>query len=794
MDTNSISSNKVTLNISTPQGKEIALNKGEVLQAQVQETGEDGLVTIVVKGKSIEAFTEVAVKPGQQLLLIVDGVRNGKTYLKVVTPELMGQIENVNITANLKDMGIAAREENVVLSRKLLQHNLPVNQSNLNELNRNVSSLGGVNARNLEIAAFALTRGITGKNALESLAQFLSAPGDTAKLIPVLDRLLKTLAVTNPNNELPNNAVSLNKDGSALTSQNEPSKLNGNFNQLTQALNSLINAEKVNQMTSLKNSLTVPAASGTGATTMDEIQAPASQSTTEKETQLTSAKNSTSPPTASGDSANPISAKEAPSNSSKAPELLITGSKPNVVLGNDTDPTAQTGQAWLDGDDVSSKPKLIPAGVSADNSEASIRAQTTVSNGDKLTNATVKGEAATGQSNSSNEKVLMEKPTGSGNESPKISARVDDSITNKPEPNLQAKNNSSAPLTNEGDHTEPAKNINQAGNPANKEIPLQDAPPASIKKVNAPADIKVNPELVLTDPETTTGTKVEEQISGTRSAATAPVSEEASLATPTLMVSDDEIIETLMGREALSTKKVVSAEPSLSRDSLKLEVLKLLDTVRSLMEIDPEAAPDKIAGKLQGAANSEKDIVRALSLLVDMAKNKDMAELIPELKDFAVSLEKLEKEISGQQVFNVSSRNAADNMSSFYYFAFPVKIDQEYSLCQLKINKDRRKSLKDVDKISFVVSLNTSKLGTVLFHINWQKVGNLQLQGVAQSQASCNYLNQNIEGLISGLEALGYRVKNLGVKVSKDPEDFSIRPVLQEVNEKLRPLGIDVTV
>lgn len=773
MNTNSISSNKVTLKISTPQGKEMALNKGEVLQAQVQELGDDGLVTIVVKGKPIEAYTEVAVKPGQQLLLMVDDVKNGKTYLKVVTPEMMGKIENTNISANLLDMGIAAREENIVLSRKLLQHNLPVNQSNLNELNKNVSALGGMNARNLEIAAFALSRGITGKNALESLAQFLASPGDTAKLIPVIGRLLNALDAQNMNSLLEGNPNVMNKAGTVLASPVEQSRFNNQFSQLNQALSSLLNEETTNQITASKNSLSSSVVTGNGAAAIDESQASASKSTVQAGQQLIESKNSISSPVGGGSGSTPNSASAVPGNSSQASPSLNIDSQTNAAA----DKQVQSGAAGPDGEEASSSSKLTLSGTSAD----------------KLNSAAGKGEVPSGQNNTGNEKVPGNQPAGSGTNNSAINVKGSDSAGGTSDPNSLAKNNTSAPLP-DGTKAASARIQNQAGNTLSAESPQPEEATGSNNKANPSADIKVKPELVLSDTGITTGVKNEEQLTGTRILTNVAVSGDESQVAQTLITGDDEIVERLMGNEDTSAKKITGPESLLARETLKQELVKLLDIMRSLMEIDLKAAPEKIAGQLQGTNNSEKDIIRALSLLVEMAKNQDMVAKVPELKDFSLSLDKLEKEITGQQLFNVGSRNATDNMSSFYYFAFPVKIDQEYSLCQLKINKDGRKSLKDVDKLSFVVSLNTSKLGVVLFHINWQKIGNLQLQGVVQNQASCNYLNQNMGELVSKLEALGYQVKNMGVKVSSSAEEIRVRPVLQEVNEKLRPLGIDVTV
>lgn len=741
METNLISSNKITLNITTPQGAEVSLNKGEVLQAQVQEVGEDGSVTILVKGKPIEAFTEVAVKPGQQLMLIVDDVKQGKTYLKVVTPELMGKIENTNISANLQEMGITAREANIALARKLLQYNLPVNQNNLNELNRNVNLLGGANARNLEIGAFALSRGITGKEALQALSQFLSVRGDTAKLMPVLNQLLNALAIDT-------DSEPVNRAGSAWTAQPESSKLNGQFNQLNQALDSLLN-EKGSQMTAEKSSTAQVVNKSEAA--INGIPASAARQITEAANQSAGASKSSMVTTGGGNGPAPINTPEVSVAGNKAPEILITGNKPNNTSGNNSDPAVPVRQAGNEEETAGPNAKASPVGTKADNSQTTSPSRTTVGSPDKLINTTVQGEEAITPASSGNEKVAAEKTAGLVNKSPlsNVEGR---------EPELSVKNNQPAMTANQADKAAAPKIVNQTIYSTAAEIPVQDEQPVSASQANA-ADSGDDPVLG-----------------------------------PAMAAVEEEAMERLLGRENNTAGKLIDADPLPARDALKSEVFKMLDAVRNLMEIDLEAAPDKIAGKLQGIGNSEKDVVRALSLLVDMAKNQDIVKIVPELKDFSVGLDRLEKEITGQQLFNVSSRNPIDNMSGFYYFAFPVKIDQQYSLCQLKINKDGRKSLKDVDKLSFVVALDTNKLGEVLFHINWQKSGSLQLQGVVETQASCDFLNQNIGELVDKLEGLGYRVKNLGVKVSSTPEEMRIRPVLQEVNEPLRPLGIDVTV
>jgi hypothetical protein len=86
MDSNQVSLTRMMLNIATPSDQGISFSRGEILQGSVQEVRADGLVMMLLKGRLIEAATEVMVKPGQQLFLMVDDFRDGKTYLKVLNP------------------------------------------------------------------------------------------------------------------------------------------------------------------------------------------------------------------------------------------------------------------------------------------------------------------------------------------------------------------------------------------------------------------------------------------------------------------------------------------------------------------------------------------------------------------------------------------------------------------------------------------------------------------------------------------------------------------------------------
>jgi len=49
--------------------------------------------------------------------------------------------------------------------------------------------------------------------------------------------------------------------------------------------------------------------------------------------------------------------------------------------------------------------------------------------------------------------------------------------------------------------------------------------------------------------------------------------------------------------------------------------------------------------------------------------------------------------------------------------------------------------------------------------------------------------------LVAKLQGLGFKVSNLGIKVSVTPAEINgAKPGFEDVTQKVRPLGIDVTV
>ncbi|NLJ72537.1 MAG: hypothetical protein GX333_05965 [Syntrophomonadaceae bacterium] len=191
---NQISLDNFVLNVSRASERGITFNYGEILKGQVSEIKDNGLISIFIKGKLIEAATEVMVNKGQQLFLMVDDVRDGKVVLKVLTPELLSKIENTNIAANLRNIGVTADNDNLAMAKKLIQHNLPVTADMLKNMARGVNLLGANTPRNLEIVGLAMAKQVPLNNStLQALAQFVEGKPDLASLLRELTHVIARL-------------------------------------------------------------------------------------------------------------------------------------------------------------------------------------------------------------------------------------------------------------------------------------------------------------------------------------------------------------------------------------------------------------------------------------------------------------------------------------------------------------------------------------------------------------------------------------------------------------------------
>ncbi|PKM76605.1 MAG: hypothetical protein CVU90_11670 [Firmicutes bacterium HGW-Firmicutes-15] len=736
MEPSQISLNKVTLNVSSPKDGGVSLNKGEMVKGTVQEVRPDGLVMIVIKGKLVEAVAEVPVKPGQELYLMVDDFRNGKTYLKLVSPEMMGKIENANIKANLQQMGITAKEETVLLASKLVQHNLPVTPDSLNELARVVKLIGGSNPRNLEIAAFALSRGIVTREALTALASFLAPETNKAQLMTVLNRLLNILTIQlTPSlsaETLPLQMSSTSAIPSALNIAAE-SVLSGNI----PTASTIVASGPESLLSSVKGEAAPIASNAQETVAATPVKGEVAQSATPTASgrgELTQQAASLSPEGApvAPVKAEPVSlalniAKEVAAANQVKSEAALTASGRGELASQATSVSLEgTPAAPLKADPVLIASNTAKEMVNPNQGKGEPTATNTSLNQETVLAAPVKGEAASHASNAA-------------------------PGTNTVSPARDVSTGIYQHILPDGEAEVPAQNAARATGSETQRVMMENL-------------LKLLPA----------------------SAGTAEPDGNVALKT-----GETDRSQVLSGQTPLVQTHNDSGLP---QDNLTQRVVNLLQTLVDIVELDLATSPDKIAEKIQNSTQSEREIIKALLLLEDLTSDQRVGDKIGSVKDFSLRLENMEKEISGQRLFNLSSRTPGENITS-YYFSFPVKMDNGYSMCQLKINKDSRQKLKDLDNLNFVVSLNTSKLGIVLFHVNWHRQGTLKLQGVVESQSTCNYMNKNIGELVAKLQGLGFKVSNLGVKVSISPVEINcVKPVFEDVSQKIRPLGIDVTV
>ncbi len=656
MDSNQVSLTRMMLNIATPSDQGISFSRGEILQGSVQEVRADGLVMMFLKGRLIEAATEVMVKPGQQLFLMVDDFRDGKTYLKVLNPERVEKLENANISANLQSMGMPVKEENVMFARKLLQHNLPVTPQNLSEVQKGVNILGAANPRNLEIVTLALSRGLPlNQQVLNALLQFTDPGSDLGKLLKNLIQNLNQLSrqvggeVSQPEGRVPTPVSSTIGQGAILeTGGGSKTQPAGEYNKQP-TLSPVSGRPILGENPQLQN---------TTVTNPDRMVLQNGQGLTGREVQYRAQPH--------------------------------TGGTQTPVTGNNLPPTA----------------------TEPPRDAGRVPVQVTIMQPD-------------GDEASTMDRAAAERPGQ--------------------QPTAERPAGMPVAVTPSGNDSKQAGTVNQ---------PIDER---TTETVNRP--VAENPGGQVMSERATGG-----------------------------LIADSEVL-------SVGGDKTSSLSTGIRSDGDMLKFLALIRTFLDILQIDLNNNPATIRDSLQNVLQSEKELVRALILVQDLIKDGESTSKLPVISELLNRIEGMEKELSGQRIFNYISRMPDSNFN-YYYFSFPVKINNEYRLCQMRVNREAgNKLLKDQDNIKFIVSLDTANMGMVLFHVNWNKNKTLTLQGVVESDKVMHYFNEHINRLIQGLNQLGYSVNNLGVRrVKKDEEMDKLRPVMEEVPMKFRPFSIDVTV
>lgn len=696
MENSQLYLNKIMLNITTSKEQGLNFTKGEVLRGMVQDVKANDLVSLFIKGQIIDAVSEVPVKPGQQLQLMVEDFREGRAYLKILTPQLMERIENSNISLNLSEIGVPAKEENIIIARKLLHYRLPVTSDNLNILSKAMLILGGTNSKNAEIAAFSMARGLPlDAPGLKSLAQFLTTANDLGKLAGNLEKGLL---------------------------------------QLEQVVNRMVE---------------------TGRASSWRIEG------MEKEVILRSG--------ASSDKF--IEDKNFPAITKKGGGALLQTSGKGPEIQGITTPRSGELPSFTEGKPVSGQP-VYGTGENTINSiekdigKVKLQALFAGNMDDKKqlaesTKARLNVSIAHENASGTRQATALDSPRSMSADTiikPQVTVTPKNSIGDMSEPTKSLSGRDAAFLDSSGGKATPG-----APNPfqstglqeeaaANKQAFVANQPPTAGKIADVSASV-----LPGEAPNKTQAPGVISMNS-------------AGLTTP-------------------------GADRSLPEQREVLRYISLLKTILGILNPNLGGDSQEIRNRLQNVVGQEREIIRVLGLLQEIIKSDSGMMKNPLLTDILNKIEGMEKELSAQRMLNVYSRGATDSNINYLYFAFPVKWGDEYRLGQLKINRDMgRKDLNKQDSIKFIVSLDTAQMGAVLFHVNWKKCGELEVQGVVEQAEIREYLNRNLGELFRGLKDLGYRVKNLGIKVLEREEEMRLRLAFGETPLTVRPFGIDIRV
>ena len=194
---NQAASDRVVLDLNSSGEKETQFNQDEILKGTVREIKSDGIVSLLIKGNLVSAASEIKMSPGQQIYLLVDSFKNGITHLKVLEVlETQGvtRMDDTKLSFWLRSLGIPADTDALLIARELLNHNLPVTRQNIEKIINATTMIGGVNARNLAAAVFALDCNIPiDENFFPLVNQFFSSDGDLSQMVRELTQHLSRL-------------------------------------------------------------------------------------------------------------------------------------------------------------------------------------------------------------------------------------------------------------------------------------------------------------------------------------------------------------------------------------------------------------------------------------------------------------------------------------------------------------------------------------------------------------------------------------------------------------------------
>lgn len=170
----------------------LKLQAGDVVRGIIQAITTDGLVQLLVRGKSVLAEAQVPVQAGQELYLQVDRMENGKLYMRVVDPQAQAELPDLALRGMLTKLGLKSDEITNSIARKLIAYNLPVSKENVEAVVKMANLLPDNQGRAVEAAVYALSRGarLTDARQLTGLIQFFSNPSAPQEVRQAITRLI----------------------------------------------------------------------------------------------------------------------------------------------------------------------------------------------------------------------------------------------------------------------------------------------------------------------------------------------------------------------------------------------------------------------------------------------------------------------------------------------------------------------------------------------------------------------------------------------------------------------------
>ena len=612
---NSAISDRGVFNVSQAGGEDIRFNQGEILKGVVLRIKSDGTINLLVNDKVINAVSEVDVKPGQQMYLLVDSSKDSQDQLKMILPPESAPMGDNGLSAAFRSFGAPSNADIALIADKLFEHNLPATLQNITEIINAMNMADGISARSLEVAVFAMEHNIPlDKNILPLIHQFIVSDGDLSRMTRELVQLL----------------------------------------------------------------VRMEAAVG--------------------------------------------------SSSSAAPSLVISSGSSNQFDAAALNLTGTGGGA-----------DLTPNAASGANDGG-------VSPASPINTASVIHQGVYPQSG------VPPSPVASAWQTP----------TPAIDPTVDVPVNAVAPgVETAGGGADSANNLPVAANPApiatgDAGITAATGDAGSIP-ANVPGTVPNNTAHVITADSAPEGGAVHHPSINFAPAA--------------------------RGLEASATEKPFD----------------LIEQVKLLREI-LESSIGKVTGSrsdvnpiLHNIVKERPLLVDNLRLLLDMIKAGDAPSKTFAGQELLAKISNLHQQITGQALFNSVAKFSQNVLMNDYYFSFPVEIDDQLTYCQFRLQKNTRSRLGTQESIKFVVSLDTPALGVVLFHVDWHRQGYIQLRGVVETSDARSFMEENIAGLILGLNELGYSVNNLGIKTAGDPKELIIKPLVEEEESNtIGPYSVDV--